>query len=258
MPRKSDEATQPLGDLLDAALGGILASGWDDPVGEAVGRVEPPTAPPTSNENWEVHVGAEAVKTAIDKVAREYPPLPVRDDQPPPRARKTKAPPKEPATFLEPQPNGGALMRTVAGDDDEPPVDAGVFNVGALADLASGRATAGEVAGRMGVELAQLQSELAVALRDMDPKEIAKALGLQAAEQQLKSGAVYGAVLADLVADMAAGRLKADTKIELAKLLARVGRIEPKEDKSVGAGQGFSLHINLGNAPAQPITIDAN
>lgn len=237
MPRKPTEATTPLDQQLDAALGGILSAGWDDPLGSAVAQVNRSPDP------------------LVNQV-REYPPLPVREDAAPaPRAKK--APPKEPVVVMERQPNGGALMRTVAEDDEEPPLEVGVFNVGALADLASGRMTPDQVASQMGVELGQLQSELAVALRDMDPKDIAKAMGLQAAEQQLKSGAVYGAILADLVADIAAGRLKPDQKIELAKMLAKVGRIEPKEDRGAVAGQGFVLNISMGTAP-QPITIDSN
>jgi hypothetical protein len=127
-----------------------------------------------------------------------------------------------------------------------------------LSDLAAGRTTPLEAAEHAGVTTGQLQASLAVALREVPPDEIAKAMGLQAAEQQLKSGAIYGAVLADLVADMAAGRLKPEVKIELAKLLAKVGRIEPKEAKDAGTGGGFILNISVGAAPAQPITIESN
>ena len=89
------------------------------------------------------------------------------------------------------------------------------------------------------------------------PEEIAKAMGLQAAEQQLKSGALYGAVLADLVADMAAGRLKPEHKLDLARLLSKVGRVEPREEKGVVAGGGFTLNINLG-AGEKPVVIEAS
>lgn len=143
-----------------------------------------------------------------------------------------------------------------APQEATPEGDRGVMDIGLLTDLAAGRKTAVEAARFAGVSVDEIQSSLAVALREVPPEEIAKAMGLQAAEQQLKSGALYGAVLADLVADMAAGRLKPETKIELAKLLARVGRVEPKEDKGVGAGGGFVLNINLGNAE-RPVTIDA-
>jgi hypothetical protein len=115
-----------------------------------------------------------------------------------------------------------------------------------------------EAAQAAGVTTDQIQSALATALHEVDPREIAKALGLQAAEQQLKSGALYGAVLHDLVLDMQSGRLKPDLKIELAKLLARVGRIEPKEDKGTAVGQGFVLNINLGAAGPTPVTINAD
>lgn len=155
----------------------------------------------------------------------EYPPLPVREPQP----------------------------------DPEPPSDSerGVMDIGLLADLAAGRKTAEQAARFAGVSVDEIQSSLAVALREVPPEEIAKAMGLQAAEQQLKSGALYGAVLADLVADMACGRLKPETKIELAKLLARVGRVEPKEDKGAGAGSGFTLNIMLGAGDPRPVIIDA-
>lgn len=130
------------------------------------------------------------------------------------------------------------------------------MNVGVLADLASGRRSAADVAEQVGVSGEELHAQLATALREVPQDEIAKALGLQAAQQQLTSGAVYGAVLADLVRDMVANRLKPETKIELARLLARVGRIEPKEDKGVGVGSGFVLNIQVGQG-AQPITIEA-
>lgn len=155
----------------------------------------------------------------------EYPPLPVR-----------------PAD-AEPEPPGGA--------------ERGVMDIGLLADLAAGRKTAEQAAQFAGVSVDEIQSSLAVALREVPPEEIAKAMGLQAAEQQLKSGALYGAVLADLVADMAFGRLKPETKIELAKLLARVGRIEPKDEKGAGAGGGFTLNIMMGAGDPKPITIEA-
>lgn len=130
------------------------------------------------------------------------------------------------------------------------------MDVGILASLAAGRLTADQAASFAGISVAEVQASLAVALRQVPPEEIAKALGLQAAEQQLKSGAIYGAILADLMTDLAQGKLKPETKIELAKLLARVGRIEPKEDKGAGAGGGFVLNINLGAASEKPVIFD--
>lgn len=154
-----------------------------------------------------------------------YPPLPQRDDEP-------AAPP----------------------GDEAPP--GALLDIGLLTDLATGKKGAVAAAQAAGVTPQQLQSSLAIALRDVPPEEIAKALGLQAAEQQLKSGALYGAVLADLIADMAVGRLKPEIKVELAKLLARIGRVEPKEAKDVAAGGGFVLNIQVGGAAA-PVTIEA-
>lgn len=154
----------------------------------------------------------------------DYPPVPVREPDPP-----------------VPVPEG----------------ERGMMDIGLLADLAAGRKTADEAARFAGVSVDEIQASLAVALREVPPEEIAKAMGLQAAEQQLKSGALYGAVLADLVRDMAEGRLKPETKIELAKLLARVGRVEPKDEKGAGAGGGFTLNIMLGAGDRQPVTIEA-
>lgn len=139
-----------------------------------------------------------------------------------------------------------------------PEGDRGMMDIGLLTDLAAGRKTAAEVARFAGVSVDEIQSSLAVALREVPPEEIAKAMGLQAAEQQLKSGALYGAVLADLVADMAAGRLKPEHKLDLARLLSRVGRIEPKDEKGAGAGGGFVLNISLGSSDPKPITIEAS
>lgn len=156
----------------------------------------------------------------------EYPPLPVPVDEP--EAQDEAVPRARPARHV---------------------------NIGLLTDLATGRKTAVQAAHDAGVTPDQLQSELAVALRQIPPEEIARALGLQAAEQQLKSGALYGAVLADLVGDMVSGRLRAAEKLDLARLLARVGRIEPKEEKGAAVGGGFVLNINMGQGVA-PITIE--
>ncbi|OWT55259.1 hypothetical protein CEY11_21350 [Candidimonas nitroreducens] len=123
------------------------------------------------------------------------------------------------------------------------------LSIGQLAELAMGRMPPG-------VTPEDAQSELAVMLREVDPKEIEKAMGLQAAEQQLKSGAFYGAVLADLIKDMAAGGLKPELKIKLATLLARVGRVDPKDDGPAGMGSGFQLIINMDAAARAPVTVD--
>lgn len=214
-----------MNDDLDAQLANLVNSGWD----------APPAAAPAP-------VASTPAEPVIERTPPpKYPPLPVRPGV---------------DEYLEPQPHGGALKRSEAVPTGEPsrvPV-----NIGLLADLAAGRRTPAQVATAAGVTQQDLEAELATTLREVDPKEIAKALGIQAAEQQLKSGALYGAVLADLVHDMSSGRLKAEQKIELAKLLAKVGRIEPKEEKNVGVGGGFTLNINLGGqAPAAPIVIDA-
>lgn len=236
MPHKDE----PLDGLLDAALGDILTGGWSDPL---VGDQTP--APD------------DAQPVVAETPLPKYPPLPVREDQAPRQAVKKTTPPAGTVTErLEAQPHGGALKRSETSEGDEPG-DTSMFSLGVLSDLASGRATPADITARTGVSEDDLHDQLATALHGMDPKEIAKAIGIQAAEQQLKSGALYGAVLADLTSDLIGGRLKPDIKIELAKLLAKNGRIEPKDDKTVGAGGGFTLNINMG-ASVQPITIVAD
>lgn len=203
---------------LDESLAELLSSGWN------TGASESPDLPVVAADS------------------PEYPPLPARGVE----------------ETLEPQPHGGALRR--AREADVPPDGASgaLLDIGLLTDLAVGRTNAAQAAAVAGVTEGDLHRQLAATLREVDPKEIAKALGLQAAEQQLKSGAVYGAVLADLVNDLVTSRLKPDQKIELAKMLARVGRIEPKDDKGAAAGGAFVLNINLGNGEPKPIVIDAN
>lgn len=231
-------------DQIDSLLDDILSSGWTDT--PAPVEVEPPApTPPTP----------------------EYPPVPVRPAEPAPRRKQTTQ--KDTPTGVvfdmpypgqdDPTETGMLVAAPNAQDDpDDGDDEGGLYNLGILSDLAAGRITTEDAAQAAGVTTTQVQSALATALREVDPREILKALGLQAAEQQLKSGALYGAVLHDLVRDMATGRLKPEHKLELAKLLAKVGRIEPKEDKSVGAGSGFTLNISMGQAAPQQVIIDAN
>lgn len=229
---KKRAAPPSVDDQLDQLLGDIVNQGWEEP-GVATSEPESPPEP------------APGLAAQVACSEPEYPPLPVR----------------EPDPYAYPVVSSASEVgERSAGDDDEDeravPAQRAVMDVGLLADLAAGRKTAVQAAQFAGVTVDQVQSSLALALREVPPEEIAKAMGLQAAEQQLKSGAIYGVILADLMADMAQGRLKPDVKIELAKLLARVGRIEPKEDKGAGAGSGFILNINLG-AGREPVTIDA-
>lgn len=220
---------------MDDALGAILDDPWDAPASPPAAQTEtaPPPAPDTPQE----------ASTA-----------PPQDDPPQPLA---------PIMGREDRSTEARIMRTVPPVPEEPTPDDPEehphvqMGLGTLADLASGRKTAEEVASSVGVTGDELHAQLATALREVPQEEIQKAMGLQAVEQQLKSGAVYGAVLADLVRDMLGNRMKPETKIELAKLLARVGRIEPKEDKTAGLGSGFQLYINLGNAEPRPIVVEA-
>lgn len=230
-------------DALEGALTDLLAQGWGG-----------------SSDEVEKFSGEAPVDSACSPAPLEYPPLPEREAVV--LARRPDVPrrvPAPPLTRLEPQPHGGALMRTETEEDDEAdepvPARRQMMDVGLLSDLAAGRKSAEEVARETGTTPAQVQSNLASALREVSPAEIARAMGLQAAEQQLKSGAIFGVVLGDLVADMAAGRLKPENKLKLAELLAKLGRIEPKEDKQSTAGMGFVLNISLGETVA-PVTID--
>lgn len=222
----------PPNDDIDSALDALLSGGWDEPA-------EP--AP----------VVSQKPPVLVDN-APEYPPLPVKEL--PYQAPAPRKPSLAPVTTL-PVP----VTTSEIDDDDQEPQEArhALMNVGLLTDMASGRKTALEAAGAAGVTEEDVHDALASALHQMDPKEVAKALGIQAAEQQLKSGALYGAILNDLVQDMKTGRVKHETKVEVLKLLAKVGRLEPKEDKGVATGGGFVLNISMGAAPAQPITIDA-
>lgn len=142
-------------------------------------------------------------------------------------------------------------------DEDADPSEEGITDIGMLARLATGRTTAEQAAQMTGMTLDEIESALATTLQEVSPEDIAKAMGVQAAHQQLKSGAIYGVVLADLVRDLRLGKLDPSRKLELARMLARVGKIEPKEDKNVGTGSGFVLNISMGNADPQPIIIEA-
>lgn len=142
-------------------------------------------------------------------------------------------------------------------DPDTPTPPAQILaDIGLLSELAVGRKDAAAVARQAGMSLDALQSQVAVTLAEVPPEDIARVVGLQAAQQQLKSGAIYGAVLATLADDLIHGRMNTANKLEMAKLLARVGRVEPREDKSVNVGSGFTLNINLGEH-TPPVVIEA-
>lgn len=246
-PPTSPTEQSTLESQIDSLLSATLAAGWDDEVGDAVAQINTtevatqPVFPP--------------VRVGFQQVISEYPPLTVRDQKVQREVAQQFA-----AAVLSVDGAPAFLMTRDGEDGPEPePEDpvAGIFDIGLLSDIASGRKTASQAAEAMGVSDTQVQSALATALHQIDPKEIAKAMGVQAAEQQLKSGALYGAVIFDLVQDMVAGRLKPELKLDLAKMLAQNGRITPKDDKSVGAGGGFVLNISMGSAPPAPITIDA-
>lgn len=168
---------------------------------------------------------------------------------------------------MEPQAHGGALRRVQEpplparrerDEDQEPePPNKAILDIGLLADFVTGSRNAEDTAAAAGVTINELHSALATTLAQVDAKELAKAMGVQIAVTQLKAGAVFNALLADLVEDIRAGRAKADVKLELMKILKGVGRLEPKEDKGIGAGGGFQLNINIGPGAA-PVTIDAS
>lgn len=221
---------------LDNALAGILNSSWDTPA---------TSAPPAEDLGHDL-TGGEA-DPLVEPASQPTAPTPE---------------PEEPASHIVARALGQEPVR-IPLPEPEPEYDPDVdtsrarLGLGALVDLASGRKSATAIAAQAGVTDAELHDRLATALKTVPPEEIGKAMGLQAAEQQLKSGAVYGAVLADLVQDMLHDRLKPETKIELAKMLARIGKLEPKEDRNAGVGGGFILNISLGNTDPAPITIES-
>lgn len=209
----------------DAALGAIVASGW----GESRPRLDAGSAP------------------IVPATAR-------------------RAAPQEPIEALEYQAHGGALKRVVEpplparrerDEDQEPePPNKAIMDIGLLSDFVTGSRSAEDTAAAAGVTINELHSALATTLAQVDPRELAKAMGVQIAVTQLKAGAVFNALLADLVEDIRAGRAKADVKLELMKILKGIGRLEPKEEKGVVPGGGFQLNINIGGAA--PVTIDTS
>jgi hypothetical protein len=211
------------------ALAAIVGSGWS----------EPPTR---------LDAGSEA---------------PVPQVAPATARRAAVQPPQE---VLEYQAHGGALKRVLepplparrereADQEPEPPNKA-ILDIGLLSDFVTGSRSAEDTAAAAGVTINELHSALATTLANIDPKELAKAMGIQIAVTQLKAGAVFNALLADLVEDIRLGRAKADTKLELMKILKGVGRLEPKDDRGAVPGSGFQLNINIGGG-TQPVTIDA-
>lgn len=234
------QAPEPFDAALDAMLGEALNSGWDD-------------APPV------------AAAPAPEPVAPEYPPLPVRE-YPVPDARST-AGKKATIATNEARAQVSALLglpsnltadQDASIDEGDLPANKRLLNIGMLSDLATSRMTPQQAADTAGVTLAEMQQGLATELAQIDPKEIAKAMGIQAAQEQLKAGALFGAVVNDLIADMVEGRLTPQLKLQLLEMLGVIGRIKPKEDKSVGAGGGFILNISVGNSDPKPVTIEAD
>lgn len=225
---------------MDSALGDVLSAGWTD---------DPAPAP-----------DQHQVATP------EYPPLPMREAAKPRKKAtqqatsiSTDSTPSAPPTVA--RDTSIASTQEVEADDDQEPGendDHATFDIGLLTDLATGRKTPQEAAQAAGVSLAVLEDALATTLRDSSADDIAKALAIQASEQQLKSGAIYGAILFDLVRDMQSGRLQPKEKIKFAELVAAVGKIMPKEDKGVTAGGGFVLNINLGQSEPKTIVLDKN
>lgn len=243
---------------IDSALDDLLSSGWND-------TPAPAEPAPQSNENWTVYTDPGEAKAALRQMADDmYPPVPTRDEPAPRRKKTTKVVTPDATLYDMPfpgqdNPNEQGLVVSAPNVPDDEPDDAveSLYDLGLLSDLAAGRISAADAAAASGKTEGEVHSALATALREVDPKELIKALGLQAAEQRLKSGALYGAVLHDLVLDMASGRLKPETKIELAKMLSKVAGLEPKEDKTVGAGSGFVLNISMGPAAPQQVTIES-
>jgi hypothetical protein len=191
----------------DAALGAVVASGWQDDARTRpdAGLPAPATTAPAAGQPY-------------------YPPVPTREEVP-------ELPPDE---------------------DGEPRRPAQrMLDIGLLSDFVTGARSAQDTATQAGVTLDELHSALATTLAQADPKELAKAMGLQISATQLKAGAVFNALLADVLEDIRLGRAKTDLKLELMKLLGRIGRLEPKEEKNAGAG-AFQVVIDMGGVRAAP------
>lgn len=137
-------------------------------------------------------------------------------------------------------------------ENEQPPL----ASLGLLTDLATGRKDAAEVASAAGITVEALQDQVAFTLAEVAPDEITRVIGLQALQQQLKSGALYGAVISALARDLVGGRLTPAHKLEMAKVLARMGRVEPREEKNQAMGGAFVLNINVG-AGQPPVVIEA-
>lgn len=157
--------------------------------------------------------------------------------------------PVVPATPGDPPPEDDELR-------DESASAPVLSDLGLLTDLATGRKDATEVARAAGLSVPELQEQVAYTLAEIEPEEIQRVIGLQAIQQQIKSGALYGSVLASLARDLVEGRLTPAHKLEMAKVLAKIGRVEPREEKGVAVGGGFTLNINVGGG-APPVVIEA-
>jgi hypothetical protein len=140
--------------------------------------------------------------------------------------------------------------------EEQLPASRALMDVGLLSDLVAGVKTPDQAAVQAGVTVSELHSALASTLAQADPKELARAMGVQITASQLKATAVWNALLADILEDIRMGRAEADVKLELLKVLGRIGRLEPKDDK-VAAGGGFQLTINVGDGP-KPVVIESN
>jgi hypothetical protein len=224
-------ASPPVVDLpgFDQALGAIVASGWSQPhqsLDAGFQEVPEPLQQPLPAPMQEP--ARQWIEEQRQVVAQaqglQYPPLPARRERDP--------------------------------DQEVEPPNKALLDIGLLTDFVTGSRNAEDTAAAAGVTINELHSALATTLAQVDARELAKAMGVQVAVTQLKAGAVFNALLADLVEDIRAGRAKADVKLELMKILKGVGRLEPREDKGVGIGGGFQLNINIGQG-VPPVTIEA-
>lgn len=240
-----------LDNLLDAALGAVLSAGWDDEPAPAIEQddqrqVAAPKFPPLPMKEPVKRARKQqdvAAPTSTELTSKSV------DSQIPQNLNINTPAPAEPLGLFDPRP---------PQDETDEEDDGASFSIGMLTDLATGRMTPQQAAASVGLPVSSLQEALATELRNSTPDDIAKALAIQASEQQLKSGAIYGAVLFDLVRDMSQGRLQPKEKIKFAELLSAVGRIMPKEAKEAGTGGGFTLNIQMGLSDPKTIVLDNN
>jgi hypothetical protein len=113
--------------------------------------------------------------------------------------------------------------------------------------------TPATVIAQISAALAELPMADIVAARMGDKEALAKVMLTLRASYQIRSALVAHALLTDLTTDM--GRMRADAKLEVLKLVTRDAGITPKEEKGVTSAP-FTLTINMGEAPPKTLVVE--